>query len=380
MNKTGQKLSFAIVCLIGFLMGFGSSVAETLVTKYAETLGALPGAIGVVSSVCSISALLVLPISAPLLDAYNKKWIYFASASMLAIAYVGFAFSHSVNALIFFRLVNGIGKGVANAVCMAMASDVLSDEKKTQGVVYCSLAMAISMAFAPSAGLFISNHYGYFVLFIFSAVIIAVTMALAMLVKTPKGTGKIRISLSSMIARGSIQPAVLMLFLATAYSVVNSFVVVYATGMDISDIGIYFTVYSLVLLVSRPLVTKLSKKIPMTLIMIPAMLFFALSMYLISISRNITMFVISAIVAAFGYGVCQPLVQAMCIEKAGEGKSGVGSSTSFIGTNVGYFVGPYVGGLIAEKSGYPVMFRYMIVPVVLGAILLMYMNRKEVRK
>ena len=259
MKKSGQLLSFILVCFVGFLMGFGSSVAETLVTKYAETLGALPGAIGVVSSVCWISALLVLPISAPLLDAFNKKWIYFFSAMMLLIAYVGFAFSNSVSSLIFFRLINGIGKGVANAVCMAIASDVLDEDKKTQGVVYCSLAMAVSMAFAPSVGLYISNRYGYSVLFLFSAVVIGITMVLALMIRTAKGNGVIRISLQNMIAKGSIEPAVLMLFLATAYSTVNSFIVVYATGMNINDIGIYFSVYSLVLMISRPLLTQLSK-------------------------------------------------------------------------------------------------------------------------
>ncbi len=373
--KHRQTLSFLLVCLIGFLMGFATSAAETLVTKYAERLGALPAMIGLISSICSVSGLLVLPLSAPLLDVFSKKWVYFFSAMILFIAYAGFGFSKSVNALILFRLINGLGKCVANAVCMAMAADVLT-ENKSQGIIYCSLAMAVSMAFAPSAGLYILNHYGYFVLFMFAAVLIAITMLLSIFVDMPKGNGKLKISLDRMIARESIEPAVLMVFLSTAYSVVNSFIVIYAGERSISNIGIYFTVYSLVLLLSRPLVNRLVGKMSIISIMIPAMFCFALSMYLISISKTLTMFIISAVTAAFGYGVCQPLVQAMCIDAAGEGRSGVGSSTSFIGTNIGYFLGPYLGGLIAEKSGYAPMFRFMIIPVLIGGIMLLK-TRKE---
>lgn len=381
--EKGKMLTwdFAIVCAIGFLSSFGTSVAETLVTKYAESLGALPGMIGAVSSVCSITALIVLPLSAPLLDAFKKTHIYLIFTAFLAAAYAGFAVSKTVEMLIIFRLINGIGKGVNSAVAMAMASDVLPEDRRSSGVVYFSLASAISIAFAPSVSLFLLDVCGYQVTFVVGAALEALTMGMGLLIRFKfLSTGKLVISLNNMVAKESIPAAVLMFFLSTAYSTVNSFLVVFATGMGIDDIGIYFTVYSLVLLVSRPIVGKLSGRFTNSQMMVPAMFCFAGSMYLTAISDSVMMFVITAVIAAFGYGICQPLVQAMSIQKAGPGRSGIGSSTCFIGTNLGYFFGPAVGGLIAEHFGYSTMYICTIIPLVFGMGIILNETRSEKRK
>lgn len=383
MQKNGLlSRDYIIICIMGFLMSFGTSVAETLVTKYAESLGALPSMIGMVSSVCSITALIVLPLSAPLLDAFKKTHIYLIFTAFLVVAYAGFAISHSVTALIIFRLINGIGKGVSNAVVMAMASDVLAEDKRAQGVVYFSLASAISIAFAPAASLFFLDTFGYTATFVIGAALEFLTIVLNLLIRYEfSATGKLVVNLNNMVAKESIPAAILMFFLSTAYSTVNSFLVVYAGNIHVDNIGLYFTVYSLVLLVSRPIVGALSGRFTGSQMMVPAMLFFAFSMHLTAISRSIMMFVVTAVIAAFGYGICQPLVQAMSIEKAGPGRSGIGSSTCFIGTNLGYFFGPAVGGAIAERfDSYSVMYDCMMIPLIFGMAIILYNVYSEKRK
>ena len=377
MEKTAFNKDFILICITGFLLGFGTSMAETLVSSYAKTLGGLPSQIGLISSICSVSALLVLPLSAPLLDAYRKNITFSAACILQAAAYAGFAFSGSIEALLLLRLVNGVGKGLSNTLCIAIASDALPEENKTEGVVWCSLAMAVSVAFAPSAGLYVSAHFGYAVNFFCGAVFVLAAVCCSFLLNLPAGSGKIRISLQGMIAAESLKPAFLMVCMASAYSTINSFLVVYAGELGIEGIGLYFTVYSFALLISRPFATRMTKKYREILVLLPAMICFALSMGMVAVSRTLIMFTGAALISAFGYGICQPLVQSMCIRCAGEGRSGVGSSTSFIGTNTGYLIGPCAGGLLAEKFGYSAMYMIMILPVAAGAVMIYIMLLKE---
>lgn len=370
--------NFIIICLIGFLSSFGTSIAETIVMKYSEFLGAVPSMIGIVSGVCSISALLILPLSAPILDVYKKNIIFATSTIVLVTAYVGFAYSSSVNMLIVFRLLNGIGKGISFTVCLAMAADALPKEKLASGVVYFTLAQAISIAFAPGVGLYLLERFSYFNTFIVSAGITLIAVCLAFIVKiSHKKASKITISFKTMIAKEAILPATLMFFLATSYSTINSFIVIYAGELTIVNIGLYFTVYSLVLLISRPLVSKLSNFLSISQIIIPSLLCFGVSMYFVSISRSLTMFILAAVVSAFGYGICQPLVQSICIQRVGENRRGVGSSTSFIGTNMGYLVGPFVGGMLAEQCGYSFMYKMMVIPLLCGLGIYIYDKKRN---
>lgn len=361
--------NFIFICMIGFLSSFGTSIAETLVSKYAEYLGALPSAIGLVSSVCSITALLILPISAPVLDAFRKNQIFILSTTILMIAYIGFAFSSDVNMLIVFRLLNGIGKGVSFTVCLAMAADSLPESKMSSGIVYFTLAQAISIAFAPSAGLAMLSLFDYQITFLLSAGIVCLSIGFTAFVKLPyHSDGKMVIRMDTMISKAAIPPALFMFFLTTAYSTINSFIVVYAGTLQVESIGLYFTVYSLVLLISRPLIGKLSNYFSQVQIILPTLICFAISMLLVAYASTLSLFLIAAVISAFGYGVCQPLIQSMCMERAGVNKRGVGSSTSFIGTNFGYLIGPLLGGFIANNYGYSFMYKLTIIPLGIGFI------------
>lgn len=372
---------YILICLIGFVMSFSTSMSEVLVTKYANYLGASISAIGMISSVASITALLVLPFSAPVADAFKKSKVYLVFAGILAISYAGYAFSNSVTSLVVFRLLNGIGKGAASAIILAMANDCLPENNRSAGIVYFSLASAISVAFAPSAGLFLMKNINFRNTFILGAILLAMTCLMTFLLHDEiSDKTEFKLNFHNMFAKEAIPAASVMFFLSMAYSTINSFLVIYATDMGIENIGLYFTVYSIVLLLSRPVIGFASRYVRSEMIMIPSMICFAMAMHLTAVSENLVSFLIAAFISAFGYGACQPLVQAMSIQSAGEGRSGVGSTTCFLGTNLGYLFGPAMGGFVAERSGYSTMYNCMIIPVLVGMGIVIHIIRKKKRE
>jgi MFS family permease len=60
-------------------------------------------------------------------------------------------------------------------------------------------------------------------------------------------------------------------------------------------------------------------------------------------------------------------------------RRGAGSSTYFIGADIGYLIGPTIAGFIAQTFGYRTMWHIMAIPM-LFAIALVYLTRFKIAK
>ena len=80
---------------------------------------------------------------------------------------------------------------------------------------------------------------------------------------------------------------------------------------------------------------------------------------------------LAAFVSAFGYGACQPSVQTLCMKCVPKEKRGAGSSTNYIGQDLGNLVGPLIAGSLAGRFGYAAMWRIMIIPVALALLIVL---------
>lgn len=363
-NKTFISLLF-----VNMMMNMGQNMSNTLISKYAKVLGGTPEVIGMVSSLFAVTALLFKLFSAPAIDTFNRKYILIGSMGVLGVAFTSFALSYSIPALIISRLIQGTAMAFTTTCCLALASDALPQDKLGSGLGIFSLAQAGCQAIGPTIGLSLVDAVGYNTAFAASAVMMFVAAGVTFFVKTEHTPGRrFKITLASIVAKEAIVPATLMFFLAMTFSTIGSFLVVYAEEYDVKNIGYYFTVYALTLLVTRPIVGRLSDKFGTVRVIIPAMFFFALSFVIISFSRTFPMFLVAAFVSAFGYGACQPAVQALCMRCVPRERRGAGSCTNYIGTDCGMLAGPIIGGAIATSAGYPTMWRFMLIPIFIAAL------------
>ena len=88
------------------------------------------------------------------------------------------------------------------------------------------------------------------------------------------------------------------------------------------------------------------------------------------------MYLFAAMVSAFGYGACQPTIQAFCMRCVPRERRGAGSCTNYIGTDLGMLAGPMIGGVIATSFGYPAMWRFMTIPIGCAFIFVLCFRRR----
>ncbi len=348
------------------LLYLGQQMCTVLVAKYADSLGASAITIGWVSSSFAITAMLFKFISAPAIDSLNRKHILVAAMLVMAAAFVGYSFSTSVPMLLVARLVQGTGQAFTATAFLALAADALPKDKIGEGISIFSLAQAICQAIGPTIGLKLASWVGYSYTFALAAVIMVVGIYFAARIKNifiP--VKKFKITLDSIAAKEALIPAAILFFLAMTFVIINAFLVIFGEeqGVQSTDIGYFFTIYAATLLVTRPLVGKLTDKIGYSRVILPAMLFFALSFVLISFASSLWMFLLAAFVSAFGFGACSPALQSLGMKMVPKERRGASSSSLYIGLDLANLAGPPLAGAIAEQLGYISMWRLMIIPI-----------------
>ncbi len=382
---------FVSVFVINLAINMAQFMMNTLVPKLAVVLGASSVMVGLVSGMFAVTALSVRPVVGPATMRLRKNHLLAGTVAVILLAFVLYSISDDVSVLIAARLLHGAGMGFLAPVTLALASENLPERRMASGIGIFSLGQAVATAAGPSVGLALLSVAGYRWTFLIGAGLMAGILVLALRVKTQphEGTPRWQFSRSTFIAREALVPAIVMFFLAGAYSGVNSFIVLYGESLGITGIGLFFTAYAVCVLVSRPVAGRIGDRHGLSWVIIPGMAIFGVAFVAISNARTLTDFVIAGGISAFGYGICQPALQTLSLMSVDQPRRGVAGNTSYMGVDLGYLLMPVAAGWVVslvERQGtgiadaYSVMYRVMVIPVLVGLVLFLVFGRKVARR
>lgn len=370
-KRTLWTRPFVCMFACGVFMHFGMEMANAVLGKYVTSLGGTATVVGLVMGGAAVTAIVARVFMGPAVDSFDERKILYLCLAMQGLSFVLFGFSDNMEILVVARLVEGIGMSSSAICCLVIVSDLLSPQQFGTGVFVYSLSAAISQVLSPSVALFVVEHFGYRVNFCMA---VAFTIAAAFFASKVRPQKKARypyrVSFRRVVALESIPPAVILFLLKIPFFCVASFLVVYADEVGVSQgIGLFFTVHALTMIVVRPAVGKFSDRYGLFSVLVPSIIMFAIAFLMISVSRTLPMFLLSAVVCGCGYANSQPALQAIAMESVPSHRRGSATSTCYMAQDLGNLVGPVIGGWIAEALGYSAMWMVMIAPMMLALVL-----------
>lgn len=379
--------AFIRIFLLNVIMSMGQFIASTLLPKHVEQMGAPASVIGVVAGMFAITAIAIRPVVGPATGCFRKERLLVMDIGIIMAAFLIYGLSESIPVVMAGRLLHGVGMGFMAPVMLYLASNALPESKMASGIGVYTLGQAASTAIGPSVGLALSDAFGYNVTFFLSAALLLTALIVAALTATPEppGTGVFRIRLSEVVDGEVALPALIMFFLNGSYACISSFLVVYGGLGGVENIGLYFTAYAISVFVSRPLSGRIADKYGMDRTIIPGFILFALSFLLVSFSNTLPMFILSGVVSAFGFGICQPGMQALAMKLVPRERRSIAGNTLYLGVDAGFLVMPALAGSLVTLvqgrtgdmlAGYEMMYRVMIVPILI-ALGLFLLGRKR---
>ena len=388
--KTIWNAMFLSIFFANMALNLGQQMSNSLLSLYADSLGAPSDQIGQLMSMFAITALIFRFVAGPAMNAFNRKKLVGMAMSFMALAYIGFSFAPKISPIIgvetitilkCFRLVQGVGNAFGNACCLTIVADTLPKEKFTTGMGYYSVAQVVSQAIGPTVGIFLRDLLGYNNAYIVIFCIMCVAIFTSTRVKlAPRKLIPFNLKLNNMVAKEALIPASITFLVAMGFTSINAFMLVYAEKRGIPHGSLFFTIYAVTLIATRPIIGKLTDRFGFVKVAIPSVFMTACSLVLIGLSTNTVMLLLAAFINAFGYGAVQPMLQSLCMKSVPNERRGSASGTNYIGMDSATIIGPYVCGVVAKVFGYtPIMWLVMTIPIFAGMIAV-FVLRKPIRR
>jgi EmrB/QacA subfamily drug resistance transporter len=159
-------ITFAGVMLAMFLGSLDQTVVGTAMPRIISELGGFSKYTWVTAAYIITSAVAV-PITGKLTDIYGRKFFYIGGIGIFVLASIACGFSNTMNLIIIFRGVQGIGAGVMMANAFTVIGDLFPPavRGKYQGLM--SGVFGVSAVIGPTLGGFITDklswHWVFFV-------------------------------------------------------------------------------------------------------------------------------------------------------------------------------------------------------------------------
>lgn len=377
--------SYVLVLIISTMSGFSFFMVATILSKYLVGIGTTIALAGVIVGLFSLTSLLGRPFCGLMADRLNNVWLLFASNILLAIGLVGFAFTKNIPLIFFFRVCSGLGFALGSTVQVSMIIRFIPQDRMGEGIGYMGISQLISTACAPAVGIAIADSAGMQATFLTAAAMPVLTcfflLFLKNLHKPAPAAEKKKIAFRDIFEPRALFFTIPYSTLSFVNGIIASYLVLFADAQGIKGISIYFTVYAVFLFLVRPFAGKLMDAKGIRYTVFPGMLLTAVSMFLLGGSNTLWLVLLTCLVRAIGQGAAQPSLQAGCINYIGRERSGVATSTFFLGGDIGQGFGPMVAGAMlaqtAGVAGYRFVFSFCGVLILLAMVYFYFAIRKE---
>ncbi|MDH5783136.1 MAG: MFS transporter [Candidatus Bathyarchaeota archaeon] len=365
-NRFELSPTFVIVITIFIdITGFGMIIP--LLPFYAETFQAGSAALGVLVASFSLMQFIFSPILGRISDNVGRKPVLMISILTSAASFVLFAIANSFFILLLSRIVAGLA--TETAVAQAYIADITSKRERASGIGKVGAAHGAGFIIGPAIGGSLSV-YGFSAPG-FAAVFLTLLNLLFVLFFLPesleqkgpilqRGTTNLNGGLLRKLLAFLSKPligAVLVIFFIVFLSFSAIPVIVPLLGVIFFGFGpvemSYFFIYigAIQIILQGVVIGRLTKKIGEGKLIAFGPLLMLLGIFLMPLIPNISMFLFSLTMIAFGSGMMRTVVPSFIskITPAREQGGTLGATNSV--ASIATVPGPLVGGFLFEFAG-----------------------------
>ena len=345
--------NYVLIVVINGLLFVGFQFYPAALPPYVKSLGASDSTLGWLMAVSTLATLMTRPLAGVLLDRLGRRGVFLSGLALVTAASAAMYFFPVVGLILLLRFMHGLGWGVATTSSSTVAADYIPKARFGEGMGYFSLAAGMAMAVSPAIAL--SLQAGP--MFILATAFMAGSTLLAFFLQyrpvAPQSGAPVS---RNPYEKAAINPAVVMFLVNTAYGAVVTFLALYASQRGIANIGPYFTVYAIVMMITRPNIGKLVDRKGQKAALFPGLAFLVAAMLLLSQSTGLSMFLASAVLYGIGQGAVHTSAQTLAILNAPKNRVGAANATFSTGFDAGIGFGAVLAGFLAGLFDYSGMF------------------------
>lgn len=368
--------NFNVVACINLLVMTAYYLMFVTSTAYAQaTYGASLSSAGLTTGIMVIGCLIGRFLTGNLLSLFGFRIILFAGLLLYSASIAAFFWVPSLALLFVQRLCMGLGVGIMGTATGTIVAYVVPHQHHGLGISLFSMSTAFALALGPFLGILISHYFSYTAL---AQTCLGIGLACIGIFfglhHLPEMHHRHRpfLELNSYIDPRVVRFSLVALITCLSYGCIQAFMTSYAAERGLTGAAsLFFLLYALAALVTRPLTGRLFDLRGENIIFYPALLLTALSLTMMAHASSGWMLLAAGLVLGVGFGNFQSAGQAVSLSLVSRSRFAQATTTFFIFFDLGIGLGPYLFGFMVPSAGYDGMYQTLAF-VVLGAVALYY--------
>ena len=387
INQNDDKIFTKDFFLIFGALLFSALVMYALmstVTEHATAMGTSATIAGLVSGIYIFGGLCSRIYSANALERRNWKKLAVIFLSIHFLACIFYFFANNVTLLLIVRFIHGLGFGASANAIVTIASAILPKKRFGEAFGYFMLGTTIAVGLGPYiSGFFYDNwgavgSFGLATAFSFIALVCILILDVAkyenkhnLEIESGIGNefmeddvsieekGKSRSIIDKILEVPAIPVSLFTALTSLGYVSILSFYRLYAVEVDlVSAFSLFFLVYSIVLVASRPIAGKIQDNYGDRIICFTGIIAQAIGLFLVAWMPSTITVLICAVCAALGFGTLNSACTTIVTRDTTVNRRPYAISTFYIFCDGTMGFGPaLLGSFVTASSGYaPVYF------------------------
>ncbi len=344
------------VALFAFMVAYHSLIPT--LPLYLAKLGSSEREIGVLVGVMAVASLISRLLVGGALARYSEKSVMAFGALLSALSFLAYTVFRPFWPLFIARFLQGCSFACIDTAVLAFVVRVTPGRFRGQAIGYAMLASPLAMAIAASLGVFLSNQYGFAVLFLSCVGLSLCSLVLSCMIKGQEDS-RPRIVVSARPFRlldvKIVVPAFITFLNYFVGGALFAFIPLYGVKSGVANPGFFFSAVAVMLFTGRILGGRILVAYDKERIIPGFLSMFVAALVILSFSHTLLMFVFVGLLWGTALAFVIPASMAYALEYAGSSE-GTALGTYQMFMDFGMALGPSVMGMVVPMAGYRAMF------------------------
>ena len=383
-------VDFVLTLLTGHFMFAGYTATLTIIPPFAIDLGGDPAYhLPIIVASFGIVGLVIRPFGGQWIYTLGPKRVAVAGTIIVALGSLSYIFALSPWWLIPMRMLQGVGLALGPVATSTIVANLAPPTRRAEAMAYMGNAINISFLYAPFMASFLYEHAGAHNAFLFSALAASVgTVAcwrisasrIAFQRPPPSPGGSGADSKPPLVARSAIFPTLVFLTYTFTTAPTNTYLPLLAHEKNLGNPGLFYTVFSCVSMFAMAAAGPIADRFGRATVIVPGLLSVAVAMFVLNGSFFQAMFLSGGFFAGLGFGMLQPGVQSLTVDRAPMRERSAAMATLQQAWDVGGSFGAFVIGPVQGYIGTPNTFGLTGIGALIGALGFIIGNAKSPTK
>ena len=313
-------------------------------------LGGTPAIAGLFLGFLTYASAFSAPLTGSLVDRLGPRRVLIVAS----LAITGFSLAYAVLPRVWMMLalvvVHGCFWSGLLTASGTYATAIIPAARRAEGIGYWGLSTVMATSVAPMIGLWVYGHGGWTAMCIESAGLNLVMATIAWLLPADTVAAHPHRAMS-LEWRILVLSCTLFLY-AFGYGGITSFVALYTDANSVAPRALYFTLFSVTIILTRPFLGRFADRVGYRRVFVPALALVVTGFALLALGGSRPYLITSAIIFGLGFGSAYPVFLAHVMRHVDESRRGAmfGSIIGAFDTGIG--TGSIAMGWIIQRAGY----------------------------